>query len=205
MAHLLAFSKTRAGIFLVLLLFPLGLFAQIGGPYTTDANTMLLLHFDGDLVNESTFSANGEYNGDASNFFFLTNPVTGMNQCLRIDNDSQADSAYITVADTQYLDLVGDWTIEGWINIFTFGTGSSDWRWVPRLVIKTGSETFWRPNYFVEMWGDQRMFSCGYQAASQDQWPQSNSATNIMEVGKWYHMAFIRDTNTHLLMTIIHR
>ena len=206
MIYLLRFRRARVSTMLFLLLFGTSLaFGQIGGPYTPDANTMLLLHFDNDYTNASQYSLNAVTHGNPSNFFFLANPVPNLGQCLRIDNDSQSDSAYVTVADTSYLDLTADWTIEGWINIFTFGTGSSDWRWVPRLVIKTGDAVFWRPNYFVEMWGSTRLFSCGYQAASEDQWPQSNSAANVMEVGTWYHMAFIRDTNTHLLMTIINK
>lgn len=193
--------------FLVVLLLSVGVvFAQeqVGGPYTSDDNTMLLLHFDGDLSNESPKSEDGVFHGDPSNFFFVANPVTGLGQCLRIDNDSRSDSAYVTVADTTFLDLTGDWTIEGWVNIFTFGEGSSDWRWVPRLIIKPGDEVFWRPNYFVEMWGSTRFFSCGYQAASQDQWPQANSPDNTMVPGEWCHMAFVRDTTRHILMTIIH-
>ncbi len=178
--------------------------AQIGGPYTVDDNTMLLMHFDGDLSNESQLSADGEFHGNASNFYFLPNPNTDLGQVLRIDNDSTTDSAFVTVADTSYLDLTGDWTIEGWINIFTFGAGPGDWRWVPRLVIKTGDEVFWRPNYFTEMWGSTRFFSCGYHTASQDAWPQANSPDNTMAPGYWYHMAFIRDTTRHILMTIIH-
>ncbi len=186
-----------------------GLFAaasaqEIGGPYTPDEHTVLLLHFDGDLKNAAQFSADGEFHGAMTNFFFLPNPVSGLNRCLRIDNDSRTDSAYVTVADTQYLDLTGNWTIEGWINIFTFGEGSDDWRWVPRLVIKTGDEVFWRPNYFVEMWGSTRFFSCGYHTASQDAWPQANSPDNTMVPGQWYHMAFVRDTTKHVLLTIIH-
>lgn len=203
MIHLLGFSRTSTMLFL--LLFGTSLvFGQIGGPYTPDANTMLLLHFDGDYTNASTLSLDGVTHGDPSNFFFLANPIPNLGQCLRIDNDSQSDSAYVTVADTSYLDLTGDWTIEGWINIFTFGLGGSDWRWVPRLVIKTGDIEFWQPNYFVEMWGSTRLFSCGYHTASLDQWPQANTPINLVEVGKWYHMAFVRDTGRHLLLTIIH-
>lgn len=176
----------------------------IGGPYEPDSATVLLMHFDGDLSNVADFSADGVFHGDPGNFYFITNTVSGLGQTLRIDNDSQNDSAYVTVADTSYLDLTEDWTIEGWINIFTFGEGPGDWRWVPRLVIKTGDEVFWRPNYFVEMWGSTRFFSCGYQAASQDAWPQANSPDNTMVPGQWYHLAFIRDTSRHLLLTIIH-
>jgi len=176
----------------------------IGGPYEPDEHTMLLMHFDGNLKNESQYSADGEFHGDPSNFYFLPNTIPGLGQCLRIDNDSQTDSAYVTVADTQYLDLTGDWTIEGWINIFTFGEGPDDWRWVPRLVIKTGDEVFWRPNYFVEMWGSTRFFSCGYHTASQDAWPQANTPPNVMVPGKWFHLTFVRDTTRHILLTMVH-
>ena len=176
----------------------------VGGPYQVDSATVLLMHFDGDLTNESPLSGDGQFRGDMSNFFFIQNPISGLGQCLRIDNDSRSDSAYVIVPDTAALDLTGDWTIEGWINIFTFGEGPDDWRWVPRLVIKTGDEVFWRPNYFVEMWGTTRFFSCGYHTASQDAWPQANSPDNTMVPGQWYHLAFIRDTRRHLLLTIIH-
>jgi len=183
-----------------------GIYAQeqIGGPYTVDEHTMLLMHFDGDLTNESPYSADGVFHGDPANFYFIANPIPGLGQCLRIDNDSRTDSAFVTVADTSYLDLTGEWTIEGWINIFTFGEGPDDWRWVPRLVIKTGDEVFWRPNYFVEMWGSTRFFSCGYHTASQDAWPQANTPDNTMVPGQWYHLAFVRDTTRHILMTIVH-
>jgi hypothetical protein len=207
MKLLMNLKKNPLSFFFLVVILSVGvLYAQeqVGGPYTADEHTMLLLHFDGDLTNTSTNSADGEFQGDASNFYFLPNTGLGLGQCLRIDNDSQSDSAYVTVADADALDLTGDWTIEGWINIFTFGEGPDDWRWVPRLIIKTGDEVFWRPNYFVEMWGSTRFFSCGYQTASQDAWPQANSVDNTMQVGQWYHMAFIRDTSRHLLLTIIH-
>ncbi len=200
------FQRFRFIYFLgaVLLLVGMVHSQEVGGPYTADSATVLLMHFDGDLTNESTLSADGVFHGDASNFYFLPNPVSGLDQCLRIDNDSKSDSAFVTVADTAALDLTGNWTIEGWINIFTFGTGPDDWRWVPRLVIKTGDEVFWRPNYFVEMWGSTRFFSCGYHTASQDAWPQANSPDNTMVPGQWYHLAFVRDTTRHILLTIIH-
>lgn len=174
---------------------------QIGGPYEPDSATVLLMHFDGNFVNESEFSADGIALGS---LYFIPNNVEGLGQCLRIDNDSEFDSSYVMVPDTAALDMTGDWTIEGWINVFTFGEGSSDWRWVPRLVIKTGDEVFWRPNYFVEMWGDNRMFSCGYHTADQSAWPQVNTPNNTMEPGIWFHLTFIRNTEKHILLQIVH-
>ncbi|MFQ6674745.1 MAG: LamG-like jellyroll fold domain-containing protein [Fidelibacterota bacterium] len=193
------------------ILITAGLQAQefTGGPYEPDSNTVLLMHFDGDLTNESEFSADGVPHGaggppPSSTLYFVDNSALGLGQCLRIDNDSSSDTAFVTVADTPALDLTGDWTIEGWINIFTFGESSSDWRWVPRLVIKTGDDVFWQPNYFVEMWGSNRFFSCGYHTASQDAWPQVNSPNNTLEVGKWFHLTFIRDTSRQILIQLTH-
>src|SRR4030043_1514433 len=108
MAYLLGFFQSRVGI-LLLLLLPLSLvFSQIGGPYPVDAHSGVLLHFDGNLNNESTLTAAGQFNGDPSNFFFLANQVPNLSQCLRIDNDSKSDSAFVTVADDDDLDMIGD-------------------------------------------------------------------------------------------------
>src|SRR3972149_8871389 len=184
------------------------LYAQetLGGPYTADNNTMLLMHFDDDLTNESQFSADGiGHSNNPNGLTYLPSPLgAGMGQCLRVTNDALSDSSYVTVADTSYLDVTGSWTIEGWINIFTFGQTSSDHRWVPRLVIKTGDAVFWRPNYFVELWGSTRFFSTGYNVEGQDRWPQVNSPDNAMAPGAWYHLTFIRDTTRNILIQMIH-
>lgn len=174
----------------------------IGGPYTTDNNTMLLLHFDGNYTNESTLTDDAIGHGSAQ--FFPTSVDLSLNQCLYLANDAQGDSSYATVANNPALDLTADWTIEGWIYVLTFGTGSTDWRWVPRLIIKPGDEVFWRPNYWIEMWGDFRFFSFGYHDATQSAWPQVNTPNNFMEPGQWYHLTFIRDTNEKVIINMIH-
>lgn len=177
---------------------------SLGGPYTPDQYTMLLMHFDNDLTNLGQ-SANGVGHGAPGTWFFVPNSsLPELSQCLYLLNDAINDTAYVTVADSSTLDMTGNWTIEGWINIFTFGTGSSDWRWVPRLVTKTGDAVFWRPNYFVEMWGSDRFFSCGYNVAGQDLWPQANSPNNTLVPGEWFHLTFIRDTSRHVIVTMVH-
>lgn len=179
-------------------------FAQepIGGPYTVDANTVLLLHFDDNLNNSSPLSANGVGRGT---YYYLPSPLgTGMGKCLRFKNDALSDSSYVTVADNPNLDLTGSWTIEGWINVFTFGTTSGDHRWVPRLCIKPGDEIFWRPNWWVELWGDDRLFQTGFHTADQQNWPAVNSAKNVMVPGQWVHLTFIRDDDRKILVQMVH-
>ncbi len=173
----------------------------IGGPYIADEHTMLLLHFDDDLSNASSFSNGGVGHGDLS---YIANPVEGLGQCLYLNNDAQSDSSYVTVPDTSYLDLTGDWTIEGWINIFTFGETADDWRWVPRLIAKPGEAAFYYGNYYIEMWGSSRIFKCGYNVAEPVGWWEVNSPTNAMAPGEWNHITFIRDSERKLLIQMVH-
>jgi len=180
-------------------------FEPVGGPYEPDANTMLLLHFDGDFTNQSTLSANAVgHSNDPNGLQFLPNEITGLGQCLFLLNDSKSDSTYVTVADTAALDLTGDWTIEGWINVFAFGDQAGDWRWVPRLVIKPGDEAFWRPNYWVELWGDNRWFQTGFHNASKVAWPAVTSSANTLQPGAWFHLTFIRDDTRKILIQMVH-
>ncbi len=173
----------------------------IGGPYVVDDHTRLLLHFDGDFNNESVMSGDAVPHGV---YYFLPNDALGLGQCVRLSNSSQSDSSYITVADTSTLDLTGDWTIEGWVNIFTFGDVAGEWRWVPRLVMKPGDDVFWHPNYWVEMWGDNRLFHTGYYCKATDSFISNSSANNVFEPGKWVHLTMIRDTANHLLIQMVH-
>ncbi len=176
----------------------------IGGPYTKDANTMLLLHFDSNLKNESSFSVDGVLHTNSPSKNFYVPGLTGLGQCLRIGNDAKTDSSYVTVADTSYLDLTGDWTIEGWINVFTFGDAYGDYRWVPRLVIKPGDDVFWRPNYWVELWGDNRWFQVGFHNTAQDTWLTVTSSPNVMKPGVWVHLTFIRDDKRKIIVQMVH-
>ncbi|MCF8241395.1 MAG: T9SS type A sorting domain-containing protein [Melioribacteraceae bacterium] len=175
---------------------------EIGGPYENDANTRMLLHFDGDLTNESDFSDDGIGNGDYS--FFPTSALATLGSSIYFNNDAVSDSQYVHVPDNDNLDLTGSFTVEGWINVFTFGESGSDHRWVPRLCIKTGDEAFWRPNWWVELWGDNRWFQTGFHTADQNNWPAVTSAANIMTPGEWVHLTFIRDDERKILVQMVH-
>jgi hypothetical protein len=176
---------------------------QIGGPYEADSATMLLMHFDGNLENMSDSSDKGTSFGNVS---FSQSPKDTLGQSARIENDAPSDSSFITVPHTEHLSLTGNWTIEGWINIFTFGTGSDSYKWVPRLLNKPGEEVFYTGNYYMEMWGSSRYFKAGYHttASGSGDWIEVNSPTNLMEVGKWYHWAYIRDHDNNVLISVIH-
>lgn len=185
---------------------------QVGGPYTVDTNTVLLLHFDGNLTNAA--AAQGKTAAAAiphstnipSKISYISQsaPLSGLGQAIRLDNSSINDSTYLTVADTAALDLTGSWTIEAWANIFTFGSGSSDYRWVPRVVMKPGDETFYvNVNYWLEMWGDNRLFHAGYHSMG-DVYVSVTSPNNMFTPGQWVHLTFIRDTARSFIACMVH-
>lgn len=184
---------------------------QIGGPYTVDANTVLLLHFDGNLTNAA--AAQGKTAAAAVphstnipgkiSYVPQSGPLAGLGQAIRIDNSSINDSTYLTVPDTAALDMTGSWTIEAWANIFTFGSGSSDYRWVPRVVMKPGDDVFWHPNYWLEMWGDNRLFHAGYYTPG-DAFISVTSPNNMFVPGEWVHLTFIRDTARAFIAVMVH-
>jgi hypothetical protein len=200
---------------LTAVLHPRPLFAQalepIGGPYTVDTNTVVLFHFDGTLTNEAAaVSRTGRALTPHStniaakiSYFDHAAPLTALRKCIRLDNSSINDSTYLTLDDTTALDLRGEWTIEAWVNIFTFGMTSADYRWVPRVVMKPGDDVFWRPNYWLEMWGDNRLFHAGYYTTGERHISLS-SPNNMFVPGEWVHLAFIRDTARAFIACMVH-
>ncbi len=180
-----------------------GLFAQdsIGGPYQPDSATVLLLHFDGDLTNESVQSADAQPHGNVG---YISNAALGLGQCLWLDNDAPSDSSFIQIPDTAALDLTGSWTMEAWVNIITYGTNSSDWRWRPKMLVKPGTDTPSHSNYFNVMRGDFQHFRTGYFTPAARPWIQVESYDNILIPGAWYHVTFIRDSSKNLLAQMVH-
>ena len=182
----------------------------IGGPYTLASNTVVLLHFDSSMVNEAatvgkTAAQAIKHTTSPSKIYYINNTgVAGMGKCVRLDNGSINDSTYLTVADTAALDMTGSWTIEAWANIFTFGDNSADYRWVPRVCMKPADETFYDgANWWLEMWGDNRLFHGGYVAESGT-YVTVTSPNNMFIPGEWVHLTFIRDADRAFIAVMVH-
>ncbi len=181
----------------------------VGGPYTADANTVLLLHFDGDLTNAAAAGAGtpaaavANTTNPAKVYFLNNTGVPALGQCVRLDNGASVDSTYLTVEDNDAFDLTGSWTIEAWANIFSFGDNSQDYRWVPRVVMKPGVDVFWHPNYWLEMWGDNRLFHAGYYTPN-DAFISVTSEINMFTPGQWVHLTFIRDVDRGIIAQMVH-
>jgi len=129
-------------IVLIAILFTGVVLGQSFGPYTSDANTVMLMHFDNDLTDAAGTVTGATAEGTVS----YSSETARFGQALYLDNSgvfpnyqdlitlygsdsagvAQADSAYYAdayAADTSYisipavagLDLSGDFTIEFWL------------------------------------------------------------------------------------------
>jgi len=183
------------------------------GPYENDGNTMMLLHFDGDsqadhLTNASDSSGDANMHGNVQ---FQSHESLGdrglgseMGDLLYLDNNAIEDSSYLWVPDTSGLDLQESWTMEAWVNIFTYGQTGEDHRWRPKLLVKSGpSDGRAFSNYFNVMRGDLQLFHTGYYTPGAG-WLAVDSPPNSFKPTNWYHVTFVRDAENMILMQMIH-
>jgi hypothetical protein len=163
---------------LIAILFTGMVMGQTFGPYTSDANTVMLMHFDGDLTDASGTVTGATAVGTVS----YSSETAKFGQALYLDNSgvfpnyqdlltlygtdsagyARADSAYYEdayAADTSYivipatagLDLSGDYTVEFWIK----AVDHQQWSTGANIVGKATAEGDY--NYFVRDLGGQFM------------------------------------------------
>ncbi len=173
-----------------ILLFPTStMIAQyLCGPYNSDENTVLLMHFDGDLTNTYGNSGNGLQNGNGVSF--NANSLSHLGQCLSLDNSNSTNKGYISVPPSISLNLSESWTIEAWVYFNSFGIGDAA---NPTIVSKAESDNF---NYFLwyhNSWGSAK----GRFTNSNNDAVNTAVGNNTISTGQWYHIAYIRDNEQH--------
>ncbi len=167
----------------------------IGGPYTADTSTVVLLHFDGDYTNESTLEvADGEPTGLVS--FQDTSAQSGLGQSIYIDNNNE-DFNFVTVADTPAVDLTGDWTMEAWMNVDEF----NDFNNFPRLIFKPGDPVFLSNWYLAPHSNGYVRGGFRHDGGS---WHNHDTQSGIIGEDTWYHLTYIRDTERNATIQLIH-
>lgn len=178
-------------LLLIGLLISTILFAQInideyhGGPYTPDANTILLYHFDGNLTNSSTLTGDGIPNGNGISY---SSTLSHLGQSLSIDNSSQTN---ISVPHSSNLSLSGDWTIEMWFKITSLNAG---------LINKPANNGWANYNIHVES-PDGHMEARFYDVNGNRY--QINTPSGTIEINTWYHVAFINNTQTNSIKLLV--
>ena len=170
-------------------------------PYTTDNNTIVLLHFNGNFDNQSSLSANPVPHGTYS---FEDNSQLDLGQCLYLDNDNQNNNSFLDIIDNDNLDLSGNWTIEMWFKLNSIGGKYT-------LLNKTGDNDNFNSNYSIYMLPHWDYYFpnglyCSFHPTGEPEYYRSwiNTDRDFIEQGKWYHISYIRDTSDYTHTMIIH-
>lgn len=154
-----------------------------------DGDTVLLMHFDGDLANHG-LTANANGNGSLS----YSAGALAPGRALRVDN--AAGGACAIVPAHSALALSGSWTIETWLKINAVGGPTTAYPWV----LFIGGTNM--PLRF-ELNASARTFSAWTYAANGTS--NNFSGVGSFELGQWYHLALIGDAATSKLRFLIHR
>jgi len=156
----------------------------IGGPYTTDENTVLLLHFDNSLTNSSGLSDDGVAHGSGISYGPSVNSSLG--QSIKFDNSNFSYQSYISIPHNENLNLTDSWTIEAWFYFNSVGTGAA---LNPSIVSKTDGTD---QNYFL--WYHNSWASIkGQYTNSLGVDTYVGIGNNPITIGKWYHITYIKD------------
>ena len=158
-----------------------------GGPYLSDDNTIALLHFENSLENKS--KSTGSATGTIGNITYHTNTTTSLGKAVK-------STTPITIAHSSSLNLPGDWTIEMWVKFNSYNSNGQT------LITKPGDNDIYFSNYTLELnpwWGN--IFHGFY-------FDQANNRLGVSgftpALNKWYHVAFIRDTQKQEIRLIVH-
>lgn len=168
--------------------------APLGGPYTPDANTILLMHFDGNINEEASGYTINDY-GIAKSYF--SNPVSGLNNAIHFDNSLSNNQSFISVPYSPELSLTGSWTIEFWFYIKEWDQNHNKWP-VPIVLPTTG----WDANYYLEIPAEWGRLKYGFN--SNDGGAQILSSQGSISTGTWYHVALINDYDNNIIKLELH-
>jgi len=172
------------------------------GPYTSDANTKLLLHFDGNLVDSSSSAHTVTNNGmtfeqSGVNATVAEQDTSGWDNPITFLGDAKVElfkfneagvfngtSAYLTAPDSADWDVFANttssWTIDAWIKLDSLGDGT---------VVQQFEDNSNRWQF------DFTTTSIGYLLQESGVSEQTAYANHGMTAGSWYHVALVKIAN----------
>ena len=175
--------------------FTIGSLQVIGGPYSTDANTVLLLHFEDDLTNSSNLSDDGVSHGSGVSFGTSLNSSFG--RCIALDNTNYSNQSHISVPHNENLNLSGSWTMEAWFYLNSMGSDAS---LNPSFISKANASS---QNYFLwyhSSWSTVK----GQYSNSLGVDTYTGIGGSPITTGKWYHICYIKDADNSTEKLMLH-
>jgi hypothetical protein len=152
---------------------------------------VLLLHFDGDLVNSAPTGGTAEAGGNVS----FVDGIPGMGQAAYLDNDAESDTSYLSFPAIPELSMTSGMTIQGWFKYAD--TTSSNWNSTSYLFSKVDS----RRNFNYQVWTSlvDTTINGAYQSTEMGGYVSDPTATVTFPgkeafLNQWYHFTFQRDS-----------
>lgn len=160
----------------------------VGGPYAPDKNTVVLLHFNGNLKNESDLTADARGYNDAISY--QDGPSDRFGESIKTTSP-------LTIPQCSALNLTGSWTIEAWVFIEAFTTENS----YQYIVTKPGDADPYYANYalHINTWWDNKVYGFYFPASGV----RNGVIGTTLSTGQWYHLSFIRDAQRSEMRLII--
>lgn len=172
--------------------FEIGEENQLGGPYKNDEHTVLLIHGEGNLYNQSVLSEDAVATGGTVRF--VDNGMDDLGKAIYVNNSS--GTSYLTVPHSEYLSLNNDWTIELWFKATSYNDGFQ------YLMFKPFSDQDYLANYAIQLNGNWENKLWGYYNYSNTSYKGVNNDF-VPELNVWYHVTFIRDVNNDEIRLIV--
>jgi hypothetical protein len=155
-----------------------------GGPYSSDANTALLMHFDGNAMNSANIGANGIAHGSGVSY---ESGIHG--QCLRLDNTTASKQSWIEVPCFDELNATSNGlAVECWFKLNSWGENSTG---TCSLFRKDGSD--WMADYEIILWpevneGRHGQVNLNCEDEETQNWGADAPIADILELNTWYYI-----------------
>jgi len=180
------------------LIFSSSLTAQeTGGPYTPDAPTVLLMHFDGDAGNSVSGGNNGIIHGSGVSF---VQSDLGFGECLRIDNSTPEKHSWIEIPYYSGLNVNEEFSIECWFKINSWGEVSTGTR---SLFKKEDSSGNLQCEVILNAANNSLQANLDCVDDENSIWGADAGTAKFLELNKWYHIAvYYNYSHKHLYCLI---
>jgi hypothetical protein len=179
--------------FVVLLLVASFSFAQPSGPFTSDADTYLLLHLDGDTLDSGPNGLNCAFSdATADPEPGFVSSMSGFGQCLNNPNSTAVEG--IVCASKEISDVTGVFTYEAWINIPPVGSLPANHNF---CIIDRGAGRCLYRLYFNPDGMNVTHYLTVFDAASTNQvaYAVTDTTSGLWSYDTWHHIAVTYDTS----------
>ena len=156
---------------------------ETGGPYTADENTVMLMHFDGNITNSASVGYNGIAHG--SGVSYDTDGVHG--QCLRLNNSVSDKQSWIEVPFYDELNIVDGFAAECWFKINSWGETTDGVRSLFRKEGDNGPADY-EIILFADNGGRNGQVNLNCVPDETKDWGADGPIADILELNKWYHI-----------------